>query len=138
MIAAIQWIPAGVANPTPSKYEYSRAEQDFLDRFANGNGGLEDTAENAEGADDSGKGKGDVEESDEEWEDMDDDDAAAAAADGASDDEAAKIVLPKVDPSSLPADLRMDDYSDDDDDDKEIGNLLVGKVSLCGVCDASV
>ena len=34
MIAAIEWIPKGRANPTPSKYEYSRAEQEFLDKVS--------------------------------------------------------------------------------------------------------
>ena len=36
MIAAIEWIPAGRANPTPSKYEYSRAEQAFLEKVQAG------------------------------------------------------------------------------------------------------
>jgi hypothetical protein len=31
--------------------------------------------------------------------------------------------LPKIDPSSLPADLRMDEYSDDDEE-KDVGELL--------------
>ena len=43
MIAAIEWIPAGRADPTPTKYEYSRAEREFLSRMqADEAGGGED------------------------------------------------------------------------------------------------
>lgn len=124
MIAAIEWIPAGRANPTPSKYEYSRAEQEFLAQVQAGAGEL---AKEAEGNGDDAATNGDdddVKKNAEEWEDMEGDD----------DDEEEGYVkkpveLPKVDPSSLPADLRMDDYSDDDEDqDKNVGGLLVGKV----------
>lgn len=102
MIAAIEWIPAGRANPNPSKYEYSRAEQEFLEKVQAG----ELATENDDDEED-------------EWEDVDD------------DEEEQEVEVPKVDPESLPKDLRMDDYSDDDDDEdgeKNIGGLLVGKV----------
>ena len=101
MIAAIEWIPAGRANPNPSKYEYSRAEQEFLEKVQAGELATENDDE------------------DDEWEDVDD------------DEEEQEVEVPKVDPESLPKDLRMDDYSDDDDDEdgeKNIGGLLVGKV----------
>lgn len=107
MIAAVAWIPAGVAAETPTKYEYSKAEQEFLERVANadGNGEL-DGATNNDAIEEDNDG---------EWEDV--------------DEESNVVVLPKVDPSSLPADLRMDDYSDDEGDEgKGIGNILVGKV----------
>ena len=106
MIAAIEWIPAGRANPNPSKYEYSRAEQEFLEKVQAGG---ELAAENDD-------------EEDEEWEDVDDNDD--------EQQEQEEVEVPKVDPESLPKDLRMDDYSDDDDEDgeKNIGGLLVGKV----------
>ena len=42
MIAAIEWIPAGRANPNPSKYEYSRAEQKFLEKVQAGELAVED------------------------------------------------------------------------------------------------
>ena len=106
MIAAIEWIPAGRANPNPSKYEYSRAEQEFLEKVQAGGGEL--AAENDD---------------DEEWEDVDDDEEE-------QQEEEEEVEVPKVDPESLPKDLRMDDYSDDDEEDgeKNIGGLLVGKV----------
>jgi hypothetical protein len=91
----------------PTKYEYSQAEQEFLARVANadGNGQL-DGAPNEDG--DEG-----------EWEDVDQ----------GSGEGGGTIELPTVDRASLPADLRMDEYSDDDDEDgKDIGKILVGKV----------
>jgi len=102
MIAAIEWIPAGRANPTPSKYEYSRAEQEFLEKVQAGELG-EEANENEN----------------EEWEDVDDD---------ASEEQQEEVEVPAVDPESLPADLRMDDYSDDEDGEDKVGGLLVGKV----------
>ena len=133
MIAAIEWIPSGRANPNPSKYEYSRAEQEFLSRIV--------SAQQEEGGDD-GDGDGDnVGESD--VNNKDDDDVDSDSDDDAEKNEVSteekkkKVELPKVDPKSLPDDLNMDDYSDDDNDndtggrEKTIGNLLVGKVCVC-------
>lgn len=90
MIAAVEWIPAGRAASRPTKYEYSRAEQEFLAKLSSG----EFAAERDEDGDaDGGDG----------WEDVDNS------------------------PGELPADLRMDEYSDDEE---EVGDLLhVGKVS---------
>jgi hypothetical protein len=103
MIAALAWIPSGVAAETPSKYEYSKAEQEFLEKVANANGNGDI------GLDEEG-----------EWEDV---------------EEENEVVVPKVDVSALPADLRMDEYSDDEgDEEKVIGNILVGKVGLDSLC----
>src|SRR5210317_2226983 len=103
MIAAIEWIPAGRANPNPSKYEYSRAEQEFLEKVQAG--GDELATENDD---------------DDEWKDVDDDEEEQ------EEQEEEEVEVPKVDPESLPKDLRMDDYSDDDEEDgeKNIGGLL--------------
>jgi hypothetical protein len=106
MIAAVTWIPRGVAATTPTKYEYSKAEQEFLERVANADGSGDLDANNADDGDDDG-----------EWEDVEENEGES------------KIVLPKVDLSSLPADLRMDEYSDDEGDGgQDIGKILVGKV----------
>jgi hypothetical protein len=148
MIAAIEWIPAGRANPNPSKYEYSRAEREFLlrvqEQAGSGDGGADDDDDDA-AKDEKNAG------SDEEWEDVADEDAGeddekegeGGKGGGRRDDDNEKLMdpssrlrLPKIDPSSLPADLRMDEYSDDDEDEEEddisgrdVGNLLgVGKV----------
>mmetsp|Transcript_28697 Transcript_28697/g.60591 ORF Transcript_28697/g.60591 Transcript_28697/m.60591 type:complete len:620 (-) Transcript_28697:536-2395(-) len=121
MIAAIEWIPAGRANPTPTKYEYSRAERDFLARVTaaqSGEGGGGDLAAPGGGGDAANNGP-DAAGSDEEWEVMEQEGGGEG-----------KTKLPKVDLASLPADLRMDEYSDDDDDEdkeKDVGGLLVGK-----------
>ena len=106
MIAAIEWIPAGRANPNPSKYEYSRAEQEFLEKVQAGELGKEEENDD-----------------DEEWEDVDDDNEGGEEA-----EEQQQVEVPAVDPKSLPADLRMDDYSDDEDGEDKVGGLLVGKV----------
>ena len=107
MIAAIEWIPAGRANPNPSKYEYSRAEQEFLEKVQAGELGKEEEEEEND--------------DDEEWEDVDDNE-------GVEETEEQQVEVPAVDPKSLPADLRMDDYSDDEDGEDKVGGLLVGKV----------
>ena len=136
MISAIEWIPVGRANPNPSKYEYSRAERDFLSQLAaasqlqkEGEGAIIDpSAKETGGGDDTGSNDGD------EWEDVDDDDEEEEENIEDIGGVNSSSKLPKVDPSSLPADLRMDEYSDDDDDeddDRDVGGLLgVGKVSF--------
>lgn len=149
MISAIEWIPVGRANPNPSKYEYSRAERDFLSQLVAAQqaeeeeeGGADAIAPTTNKKDGDDTGSND----DDEWEDVDDDDDD-------DDDEEEKETgtdaeqketgkLPKVDPSSLPADLRMDEYSDDDDDgddgDRVVGGLLgVGRVRLGDLTDPS-
>ena len=146
MISAIEWIPVGRANPNPSKYEYSRAERDFLSQLVaaqqteeeEGAGAIAPTTNKKDG---DGTGSN----NDDEWEDVDDDDDddddnEEETGTDAEQKETGK--LPKVDPSSLPADLRMDEYSDDDDDDddgeKVVGGLLgVGRVRLGDLTDHS-
>jgi hypothetical protein len=150
MISAIEWIPVGRANPNPSKYEYSRAERDFLSQLAAASQLQREVEEEGEGTisiDPSTKETGggdDTGSNDDEWEDVDDDEEEEEEENIAEDIEGvnSSSKLPKVDPSSLPADLRMDEYSDDDDDDdndgdRDVGGLLgVGKVRLrCFVYD---
>lgn len=125
MIAAIEWIPAGRANPNPSKYEYSRAEQEFLARVQageldGGGGGGGDDAEVVDGGAEGGDKSG----SDEDWEDVEDDEEEDDENDreGNTTTGGSSVVLPKIDPSSLPADLRMEEYSDDEE--KDVGDLL--------------
>jgi len=105
MISALEWIPRGVADPTPKKYEWSRAEREFLAR--------EQQAE----------GEGD------DADDADVDENMGGDGDDGDDANASSVQLPKIDPKTLPADLRMDEYSDDEDDGARIGGLLVGKAT---------
>lgn len=109
MISAIAWVPQGAADPNPKRYELSKAEMEMLEAQANMDADL------AEG----------------EQDDSSDDGSSADGASGTADD-SSKIELEPVDMSTLPADLRMDEYSDDDDDDEakaggRVGNLLIGK-----------
>jgi hypothetical protein len=97
MISFVEWIPAGVADPSPKKYELSTAEMELI----------QNQAETAEG----------IEEEMEE-----------------ADKSGSKIILPKVDPSTLAPELRMDEYSSDEDEHDAVrgstlGKMLVGKVS---------
>ena len=137
MIAAIEWIPKGRANPTPSKYEYSRAEQEFLDKVSKAGDRAEELLLGGGGGVKATGG-------DEEWQDVEEEDSDDNNTNnngevvGSSKSTKTKIELPKIDPKSLPDDLNMDDYSDDDDDDggsvneRALGNLLgVGKVCVC-------
>jgi len=97
MISAIEWIPAGVADPNPKKYEFSQAEIALIKMMEEQK--IDET------------GDDDVEE--------------------APDTNEKKPVtkLPKIE-NTLPADLRMDEYSSDEDENDAvqgaaIGNLLV-------------
>ena len=123
MIAAIEWIPAGRANPTPTKYEYSREEKELLARLQAGE--IIDGANNDAGTCGDKTNTSD----DEEWEDVEDEKEESGKT------QHTKVKLPKVDPSSLPADLRMDEY-DDGDQETVIGGLLVGQVRrvYCYAC----
>ena len=138
MIASIEWIPKGRANPTPSKYEYSRAEQEFLDKVSKAGDKAEELLLLGGGVKSTG--------GDEEWQDVEegsDDDNTNNDGEvvGSSKSTKKKIELPKIDPKSLPDDLNMDDYSDDEDDnggsvnEMAVGNLLgVGKVCVLCIC----
>ena len=107
MISAIEWVPQGAADPNPKRYELSKAEMEMLEAQADMDADL------AEGGED----------------DSSDDGSNADGANGA--DGSSKIQLEPVDMSTLPADLRMDEYSDDEDDEAKaggrVGNLLIGK-----------
>ena len=130
MIAAIEWIPAGRANPNPSKYEFSRAEQEFLERHIHHQHHREeeeaDDLVSEEAMDDN-----------EAWEDKHEEGREKGAE---RQQKVMAVEVPKVDPKSLPSDLRMDDYSssDDGDDDeggereKNIAGLLLGGLVRTG------
>ena len=119
MISCIEWIPKGVADPNPKRYELSKAEKELLDQ---------DVHEDADVDEDANI------ESEEEGMDEGEEKDSAADSNGRS---AAEIIASQhVDPSSLPAELRMDDYSDDEDDDakaKDIGNLLIANEAGTGL-----
>ncbi len=99
MISAIEWVPAGVADPNPKKYEFSPAELELIKMMEEQKIDEEDVASNEE-------------------------------KETPKSEMTPKIKLPKLE-NTLPADLRMDEYSSDEDDENDairgsaIGNLLV-------------
>jgi hypothetical protein len=123
MISSIEWIPAGVADPNPKKYELSSTEQELL-QMIDENGNFvpsDDTAGNGttrvvDDIDDEGKPQ-------------------SKRSSGSTPNKTTKRTqLPLIE-NNLPPDLRMEEYSDDDDEDDEekdrtgtaaIGRLLVG------------
>lgn len=94
MISSIEWIPAGVANPNPQKYEMSATEQEMLNLMMTQSKDGPDTPVLAS--------------------------AVAAALEGRSKSarqSSSKSKTTTTTSHDLPADLRMDEYSSDDDDD---------------------
>jgi periodic tryptophan protein 1 len=126
MISCVEWIPKGVADPNPKRYELSKAERELLEQDANADDGA------------------DLEVPD-NMEEIMEDTSKSTAADAGKDKQAgemsaASIIASKpVDPNSLPKELRMDDYSDDEDGndsnaiDDNVGNLLIGNPDSTGL-----
>jgi AAA ATPase containing von Willebrand factor type A (vWA) domain len=112
MISCIEWIPKGVADPNPKRYELSKAERELLESDVQE--GTEEVV------------------TDEEEMDQDNQETNDNAELLASQEKSASEIIASqpLDPSSLPDDLRMEDYSDDDSDDgakqRDIGSLLIG------------
>ena len=100
MISSIEWVPAGVADPNPKKYEFSAAEQEVLRQ-------LQEQEQ---------KGQ------------------ATTAVGAPEETKKNKANAKKIDTSDLPADLRMDEYSDDEEEAAEggaaLGNLLMDPTEL--------
>ncbi len=144
MISCLEWIPRNVADPNPKRYELSKAERELLaqDNEAQEEG---EGQQNEEGHDDT-----------DDDHDDDDDDVDVDDGHGNSDNIQANeqnengpkslsasevIAMNQIDPSTLPKDLRMDEYSDDEDvndggdptsknthgNDADIGDILIGR-----------
>jgi len=133
MISCVTWVPKGAADPKPKRYEMSTAELELMKDYVN----MDESLLQEEEED---GGEEEIEEEVEEEEET-----------------PQKVELPKIDPSTLPPELRMDDYSDDEEDEGKknaareamIGSMLIGKVSskfcfwnenvllviLCDLCD---
>lgn len=103
MISSIEWVPKGVADPTPKKYELSPAEMELLEKQAELEAALH---------------------SEEELHDKSNHEKEQTASNTISDK------LPKIDPNTLPPELRMDEYTDDEDDNKASRGLALGKLLL--------
>merc|ERR1740124_1612914 len=151
MISSIEWIPQGVADPNPKKYELSRAERELLEEQAR----IQRRTDLGEDGDDSDavddhmdKDDDDDDDDDEEEEEDENDDAMETIVDGETLKDPSSmtatelIASQRVDTSTLPADLRMDEYSSDEDNDgndparvpgSNIGNLLIGNDGNGGI-----
>lgn len=110
MISAIEWVPAGVADPSPKKYEFSQAELDLIQLMDEHNmDDLQDVQAHL--------GK--------QQEQKDREEAAA------NKKSSSKEKKPHVE-NTLPADLRMDEYSSDDEDDEAARGTAIGRLLVDG------
>ena len=104
MISSIEWVPEGVADPNPKKYEFSQAELDLIEMMENhtvGDG-------NAEAV------------------------AAAASKKTKSQKKPKKAIKLPIIENNLPADLRMDEYSSDEEDNEAARGAAIGKLLVEG------
>jgi len=106
MISSIEWVPAGVADPSPKKYEFSQAEINLIQMMENH--GMEDTDYVQT---DSGKDKEKKEQQ-----------KKNKKFQSENNNENKNIN------NDLPADLRMDEYSSDEDDDGAISGAAIGRL----------
>ena len=112
MISCIEWVPKGVADPNPKRYELSKLERDLLEQDARELADVDGNED--EECDDEGMMKNDT------------------RSKNKKDMTASEIVASQtVDSSALPEELKMDEYSDDDDtnpmsNESAIGDLLIG------------
>mmetsp|Transcript_35831 Transcript_35831/g.48115 ORF Transcript_35831/g.48115 Transcript_35831/m.48115 type:complete len:303 (-) Transcript_35831:7-915(-) len=112
MISCVTWVPKGAADPKPKRYEMSTAELELMKDYVNMDESLLQEEEDG--------GEEEIEEEEEE------------------EETPQKVELPKIDPSTLPPELRMDDYSDDEEDEGKknaareamIGSMLIGKDAM--------
>lgn len=98
MISSIEWVPAGVADPNPKKYEFSQAELDLIKMMENHT---------------VGDDEGNVESKD--------------SNNDASSNKKTKTKLPIME-NNLPADLRMDEYSSDEDENEAARGAAIGRL----------
>ena len=120
MISSIEWIPAGIADPNPKKYELSSTEQELIQMIdEHGNFVTSNTTTSSSSStnvtDDNARNPN------KEF---------SRISRNTRNNNTTKTQLPKME-HNLPPDLRMDEYSDDDDDEADerrtatIGRLLV-------------
>jgi hypothetical protein len=101
MISAIEWVPAGVADPSPKKYEFSPAEVELIQMMEEHNmtdlQGVQAHLERQQQSQDRASSKNQQQKS--------------------SDTD-----------KQLPADLRMDEYSSDEEDNEAVQGTMIGKL----------
>jgi len=103
MISALEWVPAGVADPSPKKYEFSQAEMDLIEMMEKHNmTDLKDVQAHLQN---------------------DQEKAGKNATSKSKKEKTSKTVE-----NSLPADLRMDEYSSDEDENEAVQGTAVGRL----------
>ena len=100
MISSIVWVPAGVADPNPKRYEMSAKELEVLQLLE------EQERQHTDQTEFPKKMRRGLE-------------VKATSSPAAV-----------TSTNSLPADLRMDEYSSDEDDDAAVGRLLMGRSGM--------
>lgn len=131
-ISCIEWIPKGIADPNPKRYELSQREKELIDSYQEiekEGGNLPPLMDGDDGIDVMEA----ISASDEESEDAATDDAGTSLPNttsstvGKDKSAAEKIAEQTIDPSTLPAELRMDDYSDDEGDNEPSMPIIASK-----------
>ena len=131
MISCIHWIPKNVADPNPKRYELSKAERELLAQEQNG----ELNAEEQPQDDDSDSDVDDNMNTNNEVEQV------QVPKEGKKLTATEIIAAQKIDPSTLPKELRMDEYSDDEEEtgngnngnNNDVGDILIGRDNDAGM-----
>ncbi len=132
MISCIEWIPRNVADPKPKRYELSKAERELLAQDA---AAEQIQMEQEEDDDVDHDGNMNVDAKNDNGQHVP---KVSAPSEGTGAGEkkltATEIIASQqIDPSALPKEFRMDEYSDDENDNNNssnpasnIGDLLIG------------
>lgn len=132
MISCIEWIPRNVADPNPKRYELSKAERELLAQGENNNDDDNEEQVNIEDNDNNDDANDEAINSDGNSSSNDLDDIVQIPEQGKPLTATEIIASQQIDPSSLPKELRMDEYSDDEENNgdspskSDIGNILIG------------
>jgi hypothetical protein len=113
MISALEWVPAGVADPTPKKYEFSQAELDLIQMMEEHN------------MNDLDEVRAHLKKQEEEKEKKRDNQHQKETTKSKKNDKSKLEKSTDDDIANLPSDLRMDEYSSDEDDVGAVGRLLI-------------
>jgi hypothetical protein len=109
MISAVEWVPAGVADPSPKKYEFSPAELELIELMEEHN--MQDLHEVQ-----AHLGK------QQEKQDKEEESAEKKKKKEMLNREKKQVE------NTLPADLRMDEYSSDEEDNEAVRGTAIGRL----------
>jgi hypothetical protein len=112
MISAVEWVPAGVADPSPKKYEFSPAELELIELMEEHN--MQDLHE--------------VQAHLEKEQEQKEEEENVASKNKNKNKEEKKKTNKLVVENTLPADLRMDEYSSDEEDNEAVRGTAIGRL----------